>query len=72
MRTPATVPAIGAAHGREFIPHEMFVAGAPVATATENPDLIYKVTFLQNLTFTVNAALRQDCKYTLTNFKPLI
>lgn len=72
MGPTASIAPIGTAHGCELIAHEMFITGTTMATAAEYADLIYKVTFLQYLIFTLKTAIRPDCKYTLTIFNPLI
>ncbi len=51
MGTPATVSAIRTAQCSEFVAHKVLITSTSVATAAENPDLIYKVTFLQNGVF---------------------
>ena len=53
MRSTAPVAPVGATQCGELVAHEMFITGAPVAAAAEYADLIYEITFLQNLTFTL-------------------
>lgn len=53
MCATAPIAPVGTTQCSELIAHEMFIAGATMATAAENADLIYEITFLQNLTFTV-------------------
>jgi hypothetical protein len=45
MCSSSAITAIGSAHGREFITHEVFIAGSPVATAAIDSNLINKIGF---------------------------
>ena len=53
MSATATITAIGAAHGCEFIAHKMLTTGATMAAPAKNANLVYEITFLQYLIFTV-------------------
>ena len=65
MRTPATITAIGPAHGCELIAHEMFVTGAPMTAAAKNPYLIYKIAFLHTV---VQQSANIPCQYRKRRF----
>jgi hypothetical protein len=56
MSSPSSITAIRAAHGCKLIAHEMFISSAAMATTTKDPDLVYKVAFLQNGNLSMRAA----------------
>jgi len=43
------VATVWATEGGEFVTHKVTAAGATVAAAAKNPDLIYKVALFQNI-----------------------
>jgi len=51
MGSAATIPTIGSAECREFITHKVLITSTSMATAAKYPDLINKVTLLQNGVF---------------------
>ena len=53
MSATATITAIRTTHRREFIPHEMPVAGATMTAPAKNAYLVNKITFLQDYVFTL-------------------
>ncbi len=58
MCATAAIATIGAAHRRKLIAHKMPAAGAAMPALAKNPNLVNKITFLQNLVFV-------SCNYTI-------
>jgi hypothetical protein len=47
MGTTASISSVGSTECREFIAHEMLVAGTTMATSTIDSYLVYKIAFFQ-------------------------